>query len=386
MRLLHVLDSIDPKAGGVAQAVKSLVSALDQLDVVSEITSFDDPNADWLESVTDYFVHLLGPANNPYSFSFNYDSWARTNFFRFDAIVIHGLWQYSSFGTYKLWKKYCAGSQKLWVMPHGMMDPYFQKAPDRKLKSFRNSIFWHLFERNVLNNSTGVLFTCKEELLLARDTFRGYRPRMELNVGLGISSPPKFHDIDMSLFYKKSKLSSDQPYYLFLSRVDAKKGVDLLISAYNEIADPDSPDLVIAGPGADSPYGLELRKLAGNSSKIHFVGMLRGSEKWGAFYGCKAFILPSHQENFGIAVVEAMACGKPVLISNKINIYGEIVEGGGGFVEEDSLQGTINLLNRFRGLSDGDVNLMGANGKSTFDEYFLISESSKSFITQISPN
>jgi glycosyltransferase involved in cell wall biosynthesis len=82
-------------------------------------------------------------------------------------------------------------------------------------------------------------------------------------------------------------------------------------------------------------------------ARVHAIGMLAGDSKWGALYGCEAFVLPSHQENFGIAVVEALACGKPVLISDQVNIWREIVEDGAGLVEEDTEEGVEKLLRRF---------------------------------------
>jgi glycosyltransferase involved in cell wall biosynthesis len=106
-------------------------------------------------------------------------------------------------------------------------------------------------------------------------------------------------------------------------------------------------DLVIAGPGWDSEFGRRVKERIGGDARIHAVGMLEGDAKWGAIYGCEAFILPSHQENFGIAVVEALACNKPVLISNKVNIWREISDGVAGLVEEDSVEGTRLLLERF---------------------------------------
>jgi glycosyltransferase involved in cell wall biosynthesis len=72
--------------------------------------------------------------------------------------------------------------------------------------------------------------------------------------------------------------------------------------------------------------------------------MLQGGAKWGAFYAATVFALPSHQENFGIAVAEALACGTPVLISNKVNIWREVVEEGVGLVDDDDLDGTCRLL------------------------------------------
>ena len=109
------------------------------------------------------------------------------------------------------------------------------------------------------------------------------------------------------------------------------------------------PLLVIAGP-KDSDYGMQMEKRARDfnskgvsGAAICFTDMLQGDAKWGAFYGCDAFVLPSHQENFGIAVVEALACSKPVLISDQINIYREIVDAGAGLVCTDTADG-VNLM------------------------------------------
>ena len=110
--------------------------------------------------------------------------------------------------------------------------------------------------------------------------------------------------------------------------------------------------LVIAGPDEEGlkPELLSLASEAGVSDRVHFPGMLQGDAKWGAFYAAEAFVLPSHQENFGVAVAEALACGTPVLISNQVNIWREIAEDGVGLVEDDDLAGTMRLLERWRDL------------------------------------
>src|SRR5690606_26372536 len=195
-------------------------------------------------------------------------------------------------------------------------DPWFQRDKSRRLKAFRNEIYWRLTEKKTVNQADGLLFTCHQELLLARETFKGYKPKQELNVGYGIQAPPTYTEKSMP------PALADKPYWLFLSRIHPKKGVDLLIRAYDELCSQSSgvPDLVIAGP-ADSDYARQMIEIAEDNPKIHFAGMLQGDAKWGALYGCEAFILPSHQENFGIAVVEALACSKPVLISDQVNIW-----------------------------------------------------------------
>ena len=186
---------------------------------------------------------------------------------------------------------------------------------------------------------------------LARTTFGGYRPRMEINVGYGIASPPDLSEKMRSAFSEKLPDLEGRPYLLFLGRIHPKKGVDLLIKAYSDALSTEKlkvppPCLVIAGPGWETIYGKQMqqlieastaRLLAENSKlktalPILRVGMLEGDAKWGALYGCEAFILPSHQENFGIAVVEALACNKPVLISTNVNIWREIADANAGII------------------------------------------------------
>ena len=116
---------------------------------------------------------------------------------------------------------------------------------------------------------------------------------------------------------------------------------------------PSNLDLVIAGPDQVG-WVPELQSLAhrlGISGRVHWPGMLKGDVKWGAFRSAEALILPSHQENFGFVVAEAMACATPVLISNKVNIWREVEASRGGLVEADSIDGTRNLIRRFLALS-----------------------------------
>jgi glycosyltransferase involved in cell wall biosynthesis len=80
--------------------------------------------------------------------------------------------------------------------------------------------------------------------------------------------------------------------------------------------------------------------------------MLTGEAKWGAFRASEAFILPSHQENFGIAVAEALACGVPVLLSDRVNTAAEIAADGAGLMEPDTAEGTARLIARWLHLPD----------------------------------
>ena len=109
--------------------------------------------------------------------------------------------------------------------------------------------------------------------------------------------------------------------------------------------------------------------------------MLSGNLKWGAFAAADAFVLPSHQENFGIAVAEALTCGVPVLISSKVNIRREIEQAGAGYVENDDLAGTRRLLERWLATSEQDRQAMRANAKKCFAEHFEINRATDSLLS-----
>jgi glycosyltransferase involved in cell wall biosynthesis len=98
--------------------------------------------------------------------------------------------------------------------------------------------------------------------------------------------------------------------------------------------------------------GLEARvKAAHLTDRVHWPGLITGDAKWGAFHASETFVLPSHQENFGIAVAEALGCSRPVLISDQVNIWPEIHSDGAGLVAPDTLDGTRQLLQRWLALS-----------------------------------
>jgi glycosyltransferase involved in cell wall biosynthesis len=259
-------------------------------------------------------------------------------------------------------------------MPHGMLDPYFQNAPERKWKAFRNEILWRFTEKKCINAADAIFFTCQEEMRLASSTFKGYQPQKTINIGYGVQTPPE-NTIELKqAFEQKCPNIQGKQYWLFLSRIHQKKGVDLLINAYNLIVsiNPNVPDLVIAGP-IESDYAKQMIALSSNNNKIHFPGMLQGAEKWGAFYNCEAYLLPSHQENFGIAIVEAMACQKPVVISNYINIWKEIEVGNGGWILNELNEVKIlDILLEISNLSNPELIQKGLFAYETFENKTLI--------------
>lgn len=371
---------MNPALGGPCQGIRNSIPALKKIGIENEVVTLDDPSAPFIASDS-FKTHALGPAKGPWRYGSRLLPWLLDNLHRFDIVIVHGLWLYHGYAAGRAVHQFRNASKsnkskpKLFVMPHGMLDPYFQRAPERRLKAIRNWIYWKLIENKLINGADGVLFTCEAELVLAREAFRPYHPKRELNVGYGIQEPPTFVPSMREAFLKKCPHVADKPYILFLSRVHEKKGADLLIKAYSSIRKSDSPKLVIAGPGMESDYGKSLSHLVkenGLEDSVHFAGMLSGDAKWGAFYGCESFALPSHQENFGISVAEALACGKAVLISNQVNIWREIKKGGAGIVSADTLEGTKDSLAHWTNLSQDERSEMQLRAKETYKINFEI--------------
>lgn len=404
MKILRVIPSMDPSFGGPCQGIRNSSPELELLGWVNEIVCLDDVGAQYLadEKLT---IHALGQSQGPWARHPNLIPWLHENLSRFDIVIIHGLWQYASYAVTKVVRqtrrsKPTVKTPRVYVMPHGMLDPWFQNEPSRRLKAWRNWVYWKLIEHRTISNADGVLFTCQKELELARLPFRPYGPRREINVGYGVAKPPAMTESMSGALYEKCPQLRGQPYLLFLSRIHPKKGVELLINAYAQLAKQTGaganlPALVIAGP-TNSDYANAMKCLADSHHLLRdndqpqaepgilFSGMLQGDAKWGAFYGCEAFVLPSHQENFGIAVVEALACGKPVLISDQVNIYSEIVDANAGIVGEDSLEGTAATLKRWASLNPAEKQAMGTAAIKCFEQNFEIEAAARSFLNAIS--
>jgi glycosyltransferase involved in cell wall biosynthesis len=401
MRLLHIIASMDPASGGPCQGIRNSNPEMIRLGVYREVVCLDDPSASFL-GMDDFPVHALGPGIGPWQYSAKLKPWLIDNLHRFEAVVINGLWLYSSFAGWsalriikKLAEKgHNANIPSMFIMPHGMLDPYFQRAPGRKLKAIRNWFYWKLVENHVVNDADALLFTCEIEMKLAGEAFSPYHPKNKINVGYGIISPPEQTPAMLNAFAQKCPEVAGEPFFLFLSRIHEKKGVDHLIKAYTELLDTATangntiPKLVIAGPGMTSAYGKKMLFLASVSPKLRkaiiFPGMLTGDAKWGALHHCETFVLPSHQENFGIAVVEALACAKPVLISNEVNIWMEIKNGGGGIVDNDTLDGTKTLLQKWQHLSHVQKQKMGEDARQVFMDHFDVEHTSAMFFKAIS--
>lgn len=366
IKLLHVLPSVNPEEGGPIEAVRQMGHELRAIGHTVEVVSLDAPNQDFVGEFP-LRVHATGPSRGFYGSNARFVPWLAEHARQYDAVVVNGLWRYHSYGT---WRALRGTGVPYYVYPHGMLDPWFKLA--YPLKHLKKWLYWPWADYRVIRDARAVLFTCEEERALSRQSFWLYRAR-ERVVPFGTSAPPGNGSAHRERFLAANPPLRDRKMVLFLGRIHEKKGCDLLIRAFASVARRDPLlHLVIAGP---DPTGwmAALKHLAaelGIGDRVAWPGLLRDEIKWGAFYAAAAFALPSHQENFGIAVVEALACGLPVLISNKVNIWREIAGAGAGFVDADTAAGARNVLQAWQAMSDADVRRMSANARGLFERQF----------------
>lgn len=380
MKMLHILPSIDPTGGGPMEGVRQLGLRLTEMGHCIELVTLDDPGAPFLGDCP-LKVYALGPSKWAYRYNSRLTPWLRIHARNYDAIIVNGLWQYHSFGA---WRALHRMKVPYFVFTHGMLDPWFKHTyPFKHLKKW---LYWPWAEYRVLRDASAVLFTCEEERLLARQSFWLYRVR-EAVVAYGTRTPPTDAEALRAHFYAAHPELRGKKVLLFLSRIQEKKGCDLLIEVFAKVAGQDADlHLLMAGPdqtGWAATLQAQARRL-GIAERISWPGMLQGDMKWGAFYASEAFMLPSHQENFGIAVAEALGCALPVLISDKVNIWREIEADGAGIVNPDTAEGTERTLLRWLALDAEARRKMAQQARVTFERRFTVDSMAKSLIEAFS--
>ena len=374
MRILHIIGTLNPEAGGPTESVRVLLS-YGPIGYTGEVVTLDDPSAPYLSDVG-FPVHALGPTNTTYGFNAKLLPWLRANRHRFDGVVVNGLWQYCGYAAWRA----LSGNTPYVVFTHGMLDPYFRYA--FPLKHIKKWIYWVPFEYRVLRDAYRVLFTSKAEKRLAEQSFSLHKWNAYV-VPYGASGPKGDPEVQREAFFEKCPAVKGKRFLLFLGRIHRKKGCDMLIDAFAKVANSD-PDLhlVMAGPDQQL-WSAKLKEsvvAAGLTARVHWPGMLKGDAKWGSLFASEAFILPSHQENFGIAVAEALACGRAVLLADKVNIAEEIAADDAGLMELDTPEGTLNLLRRWIMMSVQEREEMGARAYQCFHRRYDMSENAKAII------
>jgi glycosyltransferase involved in cell wall biosynthesis len=363
MRILHIISSLDLSKGGPPEGLRRLAEGYLREGHEVEVATLDEPKAPFLATLP-FPVHAHGPVRDTYGYSPQLLRWLRSNVSRFDAFIVNGLWQYHGRAAWLA----LHGRYPYAVFMHGMLDPYFNKPYLTKFA--KKWPYWLFAERRLIGDAHRVFFTSEAEQELAAKSMWPYKANgMVVPYGTpGPSGDPEFY---RRSFNDACPEVAGKRFLLFMGRIHPKKGCDLLVKGFAAAADP-SLHLVMAGPD-QTGWRAKLEAKAAElkvADRIHWPGMLAGDAKWGAFYSAEAFILPSHQENFGIAVAEALACNAPVLMSDKVNIFDEVQKDGAALVEPDTLDGTTALIRRWLALSADEKSAMRVAARRCFESRF----------------
>jgi glycosyltransferase involved in cell wall biosynthesis len=369
---------MNPADGGPVTAIRDCVRATARFDCHSEIVCLDPGEAAWLLDQP-CPVTALGAGRGPFRTNARLEEWMIDNSSRFDSAVVHGLWLYPTRCAAVVHR---ATGLPFAVYTHGMLDiAHRRNFPIRHVKK---SLWWIARERQVLNEAGAIFFTSAAERDLAARTFwpRIRFERAEI-VPYCVEPPPADSARHIATFRNAFPELGERRLILFLSRIHPKKGVDLMIDAFASVAGSDVRlRLMIAGPGSPT-YIDKLQAMAvsaGVADRIIWPGMLQGDLKWGALRAAELFCLPSHQENFGIVIAESLACGTPVMITDRVNIAPIPRAAGAGLVSRDTRQGVTSTLKQWLSLTARERSAMGNNAVGCFERDFAADAAALRFL------
>jgi glycosyltransferase involved in cell wall biosynthesis len=345
MRILHVISSVAPHFGGPSKAVVEMCRELARRgeDIALYTTNMEtngriavawDRALQMADRFEVRYFRLLVPGL--FGISPELARALRDTIKTYDIVHIHSLYRFPSTAA----AFYARRSRVPYIIrPHGTLDPFIFRR-HRALKS----IYEALFERRNLEDAAAVHFTSTDEMELAKSSgikFRG------VVIPLGVERDMEGADRAPEELNRLWPRTRGKKTILYFGRLNFKKGLDILARAFGTVARRrDDVHLLIAGPD-DEGYGQRVREWLTAEKVLDqttFAGMLAGPAKNSALHGADLFVLPSYSENFGIAVVEAMAAGLPVVISNRVNIWREVAQAGAGLATNCDAQEVADAI------------------------------------------
>ena len=317
MRVLHVIPSVAERSGGPATAIVPMCRALMQQGMDVLLISTDAGLGD--REVTEVPAKLF-PAELGESFKYSRPlaSWLSANVRKFDVVHVHAVFNHSSVAAARACKR--AGVPYV-IRPLGTLDPWSMTQ-----KSLRKRVFWQVIGRGMLQGAAAVHYTSEAEKL-STERLNGLNHGRVVPLGIDPTSATS-----REMLSKHFPSLAGDPYVLVLSRLHPKKGLDVLIDAFLSLTSQFSAwHLVLAGDGPPE-YVSMLKSKVSQCGRVLFTGWVDGERK-NALLGCASLLaLPSHQENFGLCVMEALSQSVPVLVSPGVNLAPEIVTANAGWV------------------------------------------------------
>ena len=345
MRVLHVISGLDPQNGGPTTALIGMTrwqceAGLKVCVLATWKWTTGLPVADEMRRRGIEVVHV-GPARGRPSWHPDLPRAAQQAVGAADIVHIHAVWEAVQRVASRAAR--LAGVPYLFT-PHGMLDPW-NMSKRRWLKH----LYLRLRMAGNINGASALHFATDAE----RDAVRrlGLRPPAIVEpFGLDLT---EFTAPPAGTFRGKFPQLGDKPFVLFLGRLHAGKGLELLVPAFARCR-LDPWMLVIAGPdtGLGPAVQADVARL-GLANHVLFTGMLSGVEKSAALAEANLLALPSFHENFGLAAVEALASGTPVIVSDQVYLHSQITAAGVGACVPTRIEPLAEELRRW--MSDASL-------------------------------
>ncbi len=363
LRVLHVTNIISPRYGGATTAILGICRGLVGAGVKTALLATD---LDWPSgrlsaeqmrpSVSRGFVTRFSPAAwAPLGYAPSITRYLERFGYGFDLFHIHALYRYPHYAAASFARR--AGIPYI-ISPHGSLSPaLFNKPERRRMKR----LYERIFELRNLRNAAAIHYTAEDEKTLV-ERLRLFRtPGFVTPLGFDLEA---FGSLPARGEFRRKYKLGESPVVLFCGRIHPVKAFDVLLPAFAALrASVPEAKLVIVGPDNEG-YWRECQQMAeslGIGANIILTGMLTGVEILQAYVDADVLALLSYTENFGNVVVEAMLCGTPVLISDRVNIWREIQECQAGMVVPCDIEAASKGLRSIMA-DKGERMRMGANG------------------------
>lgn len=341
LRILHVIPAVAPRYGGPSEMVLGACQQLQarghritlltsSADGAGDLPVPHDDSVDYRGVATRFFRRRWGEA---FKIAPGMGRWLRSHASEYDLVHIHAVFSWSTLVAGRI----ClARGIPYIVRPLGSLDPWSMRRK-RRLKR----LLLGMGLGRILRGAAGIHYTSELE-------------RQAAEAGLGLARgrvvPNAVMLPELPLPPARSVAGIRRPYLLSMGRLDPKKKLDTVIRSFAGIMDQTPLQLVIAGDG-DAGYRRLLEHTAANcraSDRIHFTGWIDGPDKEALLAACEAFVLVSENENFGIAAVESMAHGKPVLVNTGVYLHPDIARSDCGWViaEDGELAAAMLAIGR----------------------------------------
>lgn len=344
MKIIHYIPSIDRMAGGISTYMQVLAKPLGTMAEVHIMTHASE-NPLPMENCK---VHDI-PRYRPFSGMWKKAVVDLLDSVRPDIVHVNCCWTPDCAMIQRLAQK---RGYKVVLTPHGMLEPWIIK---RHYWTRKVPALW-LYQKAAVQRADCVQATAESE----RDNLLklGYNTNIKV-VRLGIDA----ESIEMKRSWKKSR------QILFLSRVHVKKGINFLVEAADVLRNElQGYKILVAGEG-DADYVEAMKRMIcdrGLQDIVQLIGGVYGDEKWRLFQTSDFFVLPTHSENFGLAIAESLASGTPV-ITTVGTPWSDLNSSEAGAWIDIGTEPLVETLRRFLSLSEDELETMGRNGRKLIE-------------------